>query len=326
MRSIRRILVAIKDPAARSLPALNKAAQLARGLRARLELFHALTGPIYAASDRGFELLKAQDEARALKRLQALAARLSNGGGRRALRVSVSTAWDSPGYEAIIRRAGAIKADLIVAEQHHGQLRTPLLHMNDWELLRNSPMPVLLVKQRGLYSRPLVLAAVDPTHDMDKPVELDTAILDVSAALTAGLRGRLQSVHAYVSAVGDSSPRPALDAESSARLKRKLAVDARRRYQRLLDRYRIPKAARHLLNLPPKEAIETVATRVHSDIVALGSVSRTGWQRLLIGNTAEAVLDALSCDLLVVKPPRFKPRVPRRPTGPRFVTALSIIP
>src|SRR5579871_70775 len=51
MRPIRRILVAVRDPAAGMTPAVVKAAQLARALRAELELFHGITTPLYV--DRG---------------------------------------------------------------------------------------------------------------------------------------------------------------------------------------------------------------------------------------------------------------------------------
>ena len=47
MRPIRRILVAVKDPSSRSLPALRKAAQLARATGAELELFHGIADVIY---------------------------------------------------------------------------------------------------------------------------------------------------------------------------------------------------------------------------------------------------------------------------------------
>ena len=48
MQPIRRILVAVKNPAARSLPAVNKAAQIAKGLGAQLTLFHDIATPLYA--------------------------------------------------------------------------------------------------------------------------------------------------------------------------------------------------------------------------------------------------------------------------------------
>ena len=47
MHSIRRILVAVKDPTAKSQPAVMKAAQLARALGAELELFHSISTPFY---------------------------------------------------------------------------------------------------------------------------------------------------------------------------------------------------------------------------------------------------------------------------------------
>ena len=121
MRSIRRILIAVKDPDARAHPALKKAVQLARGLDADLELFHALTWPICPGFCGNQTIQDVENEARTriVKRLQVLADRLQEDRKRR-IRISVAAEWDAPGYEAIIRRAVATKADLIVAGIHPG--------------------------------------------------------------------------------------------------------------------------------------------------------------------------------------------------------------
>ena len=42
------------------------------------------------------------------------------------------------------------------------------------------------------------------------------------------------------------------------------------------------------------------------DLVVLGSVSRGGIAGLLIGNTAEKVLERVECSVLTVKPDGFK--------------------
>ena len=47
----------------------------------------------------------------------------------------------------------------------------------------------------------------------------------------------------------------------------------------------------------------------------LGAISRTGIKRLLIGNTAERVIDDLNCDVLVVKPQDFASHVRQRTRG-----------
>ena len=127
-----------------------------------------------------------------------------------------SVEWDYPPHEAVVRRASAIGAEMIVAECHKGARTRPwLIHLTDWELLRTSPVPVLLLKSGKPYHRPLLLAAVDPAHAHAKPGELDKRIVDAAAELGKGLRGALHVMHAnYPSIVGanpDAAARRACD-------------------------------------------------------------------------------------------------------------------
>ncbi len=332
MRSVRRILVAVKEPVSRATPpAVHKGLQLARALGARLELFHALTAPIFAETfiygDRSFSDVTHDMQQLALKGLEAMAARLRGHGRQRRLKISIAAEWDSPAYEAIIRRAHASNADLIVAERHAGRHFAPaLLHLNDWELLRRSPVPVLLVKSAARYQHPAVLAAVDPGHAAGKTGRLDAAILALGSAVTAALGGRLYALHAYLPVQGGRRPTDALDAETAARINARIAADAQARFERVLSGVRIPRSRRRLLDLPPTEAIGGEAQRIRSAIVVMGAVSRSGVRRWVIGNTAESLLDRLSCDLLIVKPPRFNSGVARRPSGPRLVPAMPLVP
>ena len=196
MRSIRRILVAVKDSRSKSPCGVRKAAQLARALGARLELFHAISTPIYLDLVHGDRAEQFQKEWLnvELQRLERIAVPLRKDG----LRVTPSVEWDYPIYEAIIRRAVRIRADLIVAERHGGRHFAPsLLQITDWELLRLSPLPVLLVKTSRPYRRPAVLAAVDPSHAFAKPAKLDDEILRLGDAVSRALRGTLHAMHAH---------------------------------------------------------------------------------------------------------------------------------
>jgi len=65
----------------------------------------------------------------------------------------------------------------------------------------------------------------------------------------------------------------------------------------------------------PIDAIAQSARESKSSIVVMGAISRSGYKRLLIGNTAERILDDLSCDILVVKQEGFQTRVPRASRG-----------
>src|SRR4029077_18844642 len=100
----------------------------------------------------------------------------------------------------IIRKVQRLSADLLVVENHHGTGRHParwLLAYTDWELLRLCPVPVLLVKNRRLYHRPRVLAAIDPSHAFAKPANLARPILPARAQLVHALDGELHALHAY---------------------------------------------------------------------------------------------------------------------------------
>ncbi|HYL69782.1 MAG TPA: universal stress protein [Candidatus Dormibacteraeota bacterium] len=321
--AIRRILAAIKDPRARRLPGLGKAARLAKGFGAELVLFHALADPLYVGGlDGDFSPLcenpsDIEQAARkaALARLERLASRLR----RLGIRVRVSAAWDYPAYEAIVREACRIKAGLIVAEQHPGRhFAAGLLHLNDWELLRSSPMPVLLVKSARAPRRPVVLAAVDPDHTYSKPVRLDRQILGAAAAVAHALRGTLHAAYAYVPLPLTAFSRGVLSDEEVQRLEARTARSAARKLAHVVRGVPIPRARRHVLGRHPVDAIAELAKKTHSAIVVMGAISRSGIKRLLIGNTAERVLDRLVCDILIVKPATLVPAPRRKRRGARY--------
>jgi universal stress protein E len=66
--------------------------------------------------------------------------------------------------------------------------------------------------------------------------------------------------------------------------------------------------------------VAAAADQLGADVLVMGVVSRSGLQRPFIGNTAEAVLDAVGCDVLVVKARGFRSSVPRRrPVAPAVI-------
>ncbi|HEY5021047.1 MAG TPA: universal stress protein [Gemmatimonadaceae bacterium] len=319
MHSVRRILVAVKDPRSKLLPAVMKAAQLARAWGAELELFHGITTTVYTDIGRvqNGNLMAIEREMRAQHRqpLERIATRLR----KHAIKVTISAECDFPVYEAIVRRARLIKADLIVAECHAGRRGAPwLLQLTDWELLQKSPLPVLLVKSSRPYRRPVVLAAIDPTHAFSKPTRLDEEILRNGAALERALRGTLHAVHAYLSLPlylkGDLT-----NVGAVTEIEEAAAARATKLFERAVKTAHLPRARRHLIEQSALQAIPAVARRIGSAIVVMGAISRSGLKRAFIGNTAERVLNDLTCDVLVVKPRGFKSPVPRASRGARLI-------
>lgn len=57
-----------------------------------------------------------------------------------------------------------------------------------------------------------------------------------------------------------------------------------------------------MLEGPADVVIPQVASQLNAAAHGDGTVARTGLSGALIGNTAEIILDALECDVLVLKP------------------------
>jgi len=323
MKPISRILVAVKNTRRKSCPEVAKAAALARALGARLELFHALCGPVTfdALTGQALEKFQLAERLRHRKRLEAMAVAL------RRQRIDVTTAveWDYPSHEALIRRARLMRADLIVAGRHASRHVAPwFLRYTDWELLRESPVPVLLVKKPRPYAHPGILAAVDPSHALARTAQLDQRILQLGDGIRAATRGALHVLHAYTPGILGMGELELAVSNATQRIADKSAKLAQARLDKALVSAGVGSLAadrRHVVPLHPIDSIPRLARKLRCDIVVMGALSRSGFSGLVIGNTAERLLDELPCDLLVVKPPGFKTRVSTRARGPELTFA-----
>ena len=320
MNKLRRILVAVKNPAKRSQAILRKAGQLAAASGASVELFHAISQPVYMDAflleGQSLQQIQKQWKARLLAQLEKLAAPLRESG----VATSVSCEWDFPPYEAVIRRAQQARVDLIIAERHATRHLLPwLLRFNDWELLRRSPVPVLLIKNSRAWKRPAVLAAIDPSHSFAKPTQLDAGILAAANLLKQSLGGKLHVAHAWPGTMLPTESLGPVSVELSASVEKQATRDARAAFNDTIQNAGVTGVSKHFVTGHAADVIPALARKQHAGIVVMGAISRSGLKRLVIGNIAEQVLDALQCDVLVMKPANFTAKVSSRKRGVQLV-------
>jgi universal stress protein E len=304
-KQLRQILVAIAELEHPPAGVLRKAGTLARAAGAAVELFHAIDVPDPGASYPETVTAEAARERRAdiethcEERLERMARDVALKG----VKVTVNASWDYPPHEAIVRRALAAHADLVIAAARpHGRGARLLLRNTDWELIRNCPLPLLLVKSPRPYQKPVILAAVDPFHAHAKPAHLDDRLLEVGGQLAKLLRGSLHIFHAYM---------PLVTAATTAGVEAAHDQYVERVVDELAERAGIRKAYRHVEMGSVGRELGTVTRRTHASLVVMGAVSRSALARVFIGATAERVLDKVECDILIVKPRGFVSRVAR---------------
>jgi universal stress protein E len=316
MATAKKILVVI-DPTSEHQPALQRAADLAARSKAHLCLFICQYDQ-YLSGERFFDsagLKKAREtlRAQARKQLDALAAPLKSAD----LRVETDVRWDHPLDEGIVRKVFSWGADMVAKDTHyHPLLKRSVFSNTDWNLIRGCPAPLLLVKPGEKSRTPVIIAAVDPLHEHDKPAELDYEILDQASHLSKLLEGQLHVFHCF-------DPTPAI-AGAATTMATPIAVPVRevtealeKRHSEaladLLKGYPVVAENVHMHQGTPQDLLPVLAEKLHAELAVLGAVSRSGLKRIFIGSTAERVLDQLPCDLLILKPPAFKSPVSTEP-------------
>jgi universal stress protein E len=322
-----RILLAVRDVEALSPAVLRKAAQLARSARSRLEVYHAIAEPVVlmpprtAPANANYEHVLQSAARKSQARLEKAVARAR----LRGLRVHCRADWDYPAFEAVVRRAKAMRADLVVAiVRRHAPTARFFLRNVDWELIRHCQAPLLLLKSSRPYKRSTVLAAVDPLHAADKPARLDRKLLSIGARAANKLRGSLHMVHAWqplaVAAVPMAGMPGPMWLPQAAEDQHSRSIE--KAFVRLARAAAVPPNRRHLLLGTVPDVFSSALKASKAQVMVMGAISRRGIARLLIGNTAERMLDELPCDVLVVKPPGFANKVPDKPRGPSFATQM----
>jgi universal stress protein E len=304
MDALRNILV-LMEPGGDTQPAFDAALTLARRFGARLELLMVDFQDLHPAyfSTPSASAQEFHDSVLAAHR-QVLA-RFERHARDHGVAAIGEALWGTPFHEVALARVAATRPDLVVKHSvHHSRVERTLFTGSDWHLIRECPVPMLLVKDATRLEGVPLLACVDPLHAHDKPAALDRQLLRTAAVLAGPLSDEVHVLHVFsvpapVTVIGDAyiaaAAVPPLEAtvDHATSALHELAVAAGLP----------PGRARVRVGRPAREILEE-ARRLEAGIVVMGAVSRGRLDRWFVGNTAESVLDRLPCNVWVEKLPQ----------------------
>lgn len=211
-----------------------------------------------------------------------------------------ATLWNARSWEGILHAAERAEADLIVktAGVDRG-LSTVVRTPDDWNLLRHSPIAVLLVKESAWAADGKILCALDAFDD--EHADLNLALLKRAAEFARTLDADLDLVCAYplfepwVGELGAVA--------SYSDIKHDIEVEIRERVGDLVAQAEIDY---HLLLLEeghPAQVLTQLVELAEPAMVVIGTHARTGVSGALMGNTSERILHGVSADLVTVPAP-----------------------
>ena len=214
---------------------------------------------------------------------------------------------ERPVADGVLQRALETEPLMLVkGTKYHSQAQRAIFVDTDWQLIRSSPYPLWLVKPHEPAASPVVVAAVDPTHEDDEHAVLDRLIVEQAKSIAGKAGGELLLVHTF-------EPLTGIGAEATSTFKPiRLPIDELGQRMERAHRERLDALARacdidprkvHQLPGRARDILPWFAREHNVDLIVMGALARGGLRKRIIGSTAERVLDDLPCDILIVKRP-----------------------
>jgi len=165
-------------------------------------------------------------------------------------------------------------------------------------LIRKCPASVWIVKAEHTDPPKVILAATD-FSDVSRKAVLEGLLVAEQAGADFHLLHVIDS--------GDVPPDVISRIRRGSSLEQEIEEEAQRRldgFVNSLGATRVPVESHLIFGTPWKE-IQRLVQQLNADLIVIGTVGRNGIEGLLLGNTAEKVLDHCDCSVLTVKPDGF---------------------
>lgn len=304
MRDKNRILVMV-EPDNSPSAIVERAAWLAKLMDCDLELL-LCDSSVSALGDGFFVSNEAREIGEKIEQAQReIIDALARNARQNGVTVTTGVLDERPIADAVLARALDSDPFLIMKGTHyHSVAERTIMLDTDWQLIRKCPYPLWLVKPGKFQEEPFIVAAVDPTHEHDQPAVLDQKIIDAAKAVAAPIDGDVHLFHTYERLVG-------IGTEVNKTLKAvKIPIDEIDKRMQKEHRDALDALAqkndfdkKHIHQLPgrTRELLPTFARSHNAGLVVMGALARWGIKRMIVGSTAERVLDHLPCDVLIVR-------------------------
>lgn len=216
-------------------------------------------------------------------------------------------AWARPMAQEILLQVAEIKPDIVIKDAVHEPLIERVLFTPlDWQLLRLCPAPLLLVNSAASALPSRVVAAIDAMRAEPADADFTKKIIHAALALSIQCDAELHLATAF-NPFSDLSMNAAVGgAIMTAEIYNALRDSQQAAFSAVADEQSVPADRRHIVQGPPAIGIAELVKSNQADVVVVGTTHRKGWERLLMGSSAEGIFEYAACNVLAVKPDGFE--------------------
>ena len=181
-----------------------------------------------------------------------------------------------------------------------------LFGTGDQKLMRKCPCPVWIVKPSSETHLRRILAAVDLDPTEPDTESLAGRIMELATSLATEEGSELHVVHVWRLGAETALRGRQIDTTDVDKIVQGIEAAHQSELDRLLGPHPNDKRTVHLIKGQAGDVIPDLAESLEVDLVVIGTVGRAGVPGLLIGNTAEEILNAVDCSVLTLKPEGFE--------------------
>ncbi|KLV04133.1 Universal stress protein family 1 [Photobacterium aquae] len=206
----------------------------------------------------------------------------------------------------IVKEANASHSSLVIIDSHRANKTDACKRgSNTLHLMRKSAVPIWSI---STHSQPVkqVVAAIDLANQDYQ--EFNAKIVDLAVEFCSVTGAELTLVHAWrLESEGFLRKWSGYEDLDIALLSQQMRSERLERLKSLLIPYENSPIVKHikLLEGETREVLPRYVATSDTDLVILGSLSRTGIAGFLMGNTAESMLNTMSCSVITLKPDSF---------------------
>lgn len=262
---LNKILIVI-DPTIDTQPAFERGLDSARDTGAAMHLYAC------ASEEAGCSTI---EEAR--EKVQPVLDTLARRASEADVAVTTELEWGPDWAAQAVAAARRSGVSMIFKNSiDHSAVQREVRTTSDFTLLRNSPCPVLMVKDFQDWKHRRILAAINPASTEKAHIKLNEQIIDLARELATTYGS---DAH-FVTAFQDLNHAPEAG--------------------KIADTCSAEAAHVHLKKGKAAEVIRDVAAELEVDLIIVGTVARDGIKGRVVGNTCEKLLDQTHSDLLVL--------------------------
>lgn len=155
--------------------------------------------------------------------------------------------------------------------------------------LAKLPTSILLMRNQKWKQQPVIVAAIDPLHQHDRPAIMEKKIIQVSGALSSSLKTKYKIVHCYYVTpllLKYASQMKATHSESINDFCLKNQID---------------RSIVSLVSGNPEIKIPEFTKNYACDILVIGGYCRSSLSDFWLGSTTEVIVQSKPCDIMLVK-------------------------